>query len=176
MSLHFFAMDVMIFFQEIPQSSYSVVGSYKTQKDFIQAIAGVYAAQQVLYQGDKTYFRALIARSDETKTGASYLDGLDDFTITGASSYLAGFWQSYWLIISRSNLILDKIDEGTISDANLKNYIKGEALILRAYAYHNLAVHFGGMPLINRSMSVEELRGVARSNTTRNFRFRCKRL
>lgn len=162
------------FLSEIPQSSYSVVGSYKTQKDFIQAIAGVYAAQQDLYQGDKTYFRALMSRSDETKTGASYVDGLDDFTVTGASPSLAGFWQSHWLIISRSNLILDKIDEGTFSDANLKNYIKGEALVLRAYAYHNLGVHFGGMPSINKAMSVEELRGVARSTQQETFDFAAK--
>lgn len=41
-------------------------------------------------------------------------------------------WKIYWSIIDRCNLILDKIDSAEFTVEENRDYIKGEAYILRA--------------------------------------------
>ena len=112
------------FLTTIPESSYSAAGSYQSQSDFDYAIAAVYAAQQELYKTNDCWYRLMIARSDDTRNGAGYTFGVDQFTDSDDISYLSSAWQKLWTIISRSNMILDKIDAVDFPDANLKNAIK----------------------------------------------------
>ena len=146
------------FLTTIPESSYSAAGSYQSQSDFDYAIAAVYAAQQELYKTNDCWYRLMIARSDDTRNGAGYTFGVDQFTDSDDISYLSSAWQKLWTIISRSNMILDKIDAVDFPDANLKNAIKGEAYTLRAWSYYTLGWMFGGMPLIDKERWCQKLR------------------
>lgn len=159
------------FLTTIPESSYSVAAAYQTPSDFDFAIAGVYAAQQDLYRSNGCWFRAMIARSDDTRNGALYLDGLDQFTDDAVCAPLESGYQILWRMISRSNLILDKIDAVDFEDEDLRNYIKGEAYALRAWSYYTLAWQFGGMPLIDKVLNVEETKAIARSSQEETFAF-----
>ena len=98
------------FLTRIPESSYSEAGAYQTQADFNFAIAGVYAAQQDLYQSNSCWFRLMIARSDDTRNSAAYTYGIDTFSDSDDISEMASAWAKFYQIITRCNIILDKID------------------------------------------------------------------
>jgi starch-binding outer membrane protein, SusD/RagB family len=159
------------FLTTLPESSYSVAGAYQSQSDFEYAIAGVYAAQQDLYRSNGCWFRSIIARSDDTRNGGLYLDGLDQFTDNAVVPTLEGGYQTLWRMISRSNIILDKIEDIDFQDENLKNSIKGEAYALRAWSYYTLGWQFGGMPLIDKELNLEETKKIARSTQEETFAF-----
>lgn len=154
-----------------PESSYSADGSYKTQTDFTYAIAGAYAAQQDIYSSNQSLLRDLTGRSDEAKYGGMYFYGIDQFTDTAENGELTTRWTCFWQIIDRCNFILDKIDGGTFTDSNAKNYIKGEAYGLRAWSYYMLGCLFGGMPLIDKVLTADETKAIARSTQEETFAF-----
>lgn len=159
------------FLTENPQSLYTVETIYKTQSDFEYAISSVYAAQQDAYDGQYGLFRLANARADDTNcyntntytTAAQFLDNASDQAIeTG--------WQKLYVVISRCNGILTRIDGVEMQDKALKQYIKGEAYALRAWAYQNLAAMFGGVPLIvDREYTVAETRQIGRATQAETY-------
>lgn len=162
------------FLKQDPQSDYSAGTFYRTQSDFQYAIAGAYSAQQDLYYG-LTFFRLTILRGDEVDVSSRISSGYDDgaslFTDSDTGSYLSVAWQSLWSIITRCNAILDRIDSGTFADTNMQNYIKGEALALRAWSYYTLAISFGGMPLIDKILDVSVIKTIKRSTQAETLAF-----
>ncbi|MEL7588239.1 MAG: RagB/SusD family nutrient uptake outer membrane protein [Prolixibacteraceae bacterium] len=158
------------FLEVVPESSYSVNGAYQTENDFVQAIAGVYSVQQTLYQSALSWFYGINGVSDDRRS-STYLYGLDNFTADGSNSFNLSQYQIFWRIIQQSNLIIEKINGVEFTDEALKGYIKGEACILRAFAYWNLAWQWGGMPLIDRSLTVEETKTIARSTREETLAF-----
>ncbi|HEV7347111.1 RagB/SusD family nutrient uptake outer membrane protein [Telluribacter sp.] len=159
------------FLELTPQSEYSVAGAYKTQNDFQQAIAGVYAAQQGLYSPNESWFRKLIARTDEVSVGQMYLEGMDQFIDNATHPWVGQSWNSYYRIINLSNLILDKVDQGEFTDPKMRDYIKGEAYMFRAYSYWTLGWIFGGVPLLEKPQSIADIKTVKRASQEETFAF-----
>lgn len=67
-----------------------------------------------------------------------------------------GQWANYYKQIRNCNLILENIDAMEFSDENYRSRLKGEALFLRAYFYHSLVSHFGGVPLTLNTFGLDE--------------------
>jgi hypothetical protein len=159
------------FLNEDPQSQYSADTFYKQDSDFEFAIAGVYAQQQGMFAYSGGAIRLPITRADELVVGAGYCDENDTFTDNGSGSVIPGYWNSLYTMVYRTNAILDKIDDVEFKDATKKSNIKGEALALRAWAYYNLGINFGGVPLINKTLSTPETKQIARSTQAETFAF-----
>lgn len=160
------------FLTESPESTYTTETFYTSQSDFTYAIASVYAAQQDLYDGQYGLFRFSIGRSDDTNVynTNTYMDGADTFTDNSSVQALENAWSSLYVIITRANSILVRIDDVAFEDANLKNYIKGESYALRAWAYHTLGIMFGGVPLIvDVEYKVDETKQIGRSTQEQTF-------
>lgn len=118
---------------ELPESEYSVDGSYKTQADFEQAIAGVYNEQQSLFQSNGCWFRTVNARSDETLQGSIVTDdGVAQFIDDANNNWTSGGWNTFYRIIMLNNQILGRIDAAEFNNKALQGYIKGEAHMFRA--------------------------------------------
>lgn len=60
------------------------------------------------------------------------------------SGYNYSFWQIYYQWILNANKILNNIDNVPRTDEALYKQIKGEALCIRGWAYHNLVQLYGG--------------------------------
>ena len=165
------------FLTVLPDSSYSVAGGYQTQTDFEQAIAGVYAAHQSMYQSNVNgTIYTFFMRSDEAdlitpQSPPGYIGGIERFIDDANNGTHAGNYSSYYKIINRCNVIIDLIDAVKFTDENTKKYIKGEALTFRAYCYWMLGWQFGGVPLIKKVTSVEETKTIARSTQLETFAF-----
>ena len=166
------------FLTEDPQSNYFTESFYKQESDFEYAIAGVYAQQQGLYGYSGGACRLPITRADEVKVGAGYTDNNDKFIDDGSGSYIPAYWNGLYTMINRANSILQTIDEVEFRNATNKNSIKGEALALRAWAYYNLGINFGGVPLIDVMIDntgvLNETKKIARSTQAETLAFAAK--
>lgn len=155
-----------------PESLYTTQTFYTTQSDFELAISAVYAEQQDVYDGQSGILHFLIARSDNSNSVNTnlYSDGAEIFTDNSNSSVLTNVWQSMYVIITRCNSILIRIDDVDFDNASTKSSIKGEAYAMRAWAYDNLGKFFGGVPLIvDAEYSTPETYTIARSTQDQTF-------
>ncbi|HPR85484.1 MAG TPA: RagB/SusD family nutrient uptake outer membrane protein [Prolixibacteraceae bacterium] len=159
-----------------PISNYNAESFYKTQSDFKLAVNGIYDKLQDLYYYN-VYTLPIEGRSDNVNMNTGYDAGtmskfIDDAT-TGATKAI---WQYCYQMIDRSNAVIDKIDAGTFTTEAYRNYYKGEAYFLRGYAYFQLGFIFGGVPLIDKQMTVSEIAQIARSTQDETFTFAAKDL
>lgn len=149
-----------------PDSDYTVEQGYKTEADFEQAISAVYGKQQILYNSNSCWFVQINFRSDDSRN-ANNISRFVDSSNEGAWEIS---WKTYWAIIDRSNIILDKIDAAEFTNEDKRKHIKGEAYIMRAYAYWNLGWQFGGVPIIDKVTPLAEVRKIPRSTQEATFK------
>lgn len=160
------------FLTENPESTYTTETFYTSQTDFEYAITAVYAEQQDLYDGQYGLLRMNNTRSDDTDCDDfnTYSDGYATFTDNAAVQATREIYASLYVMITRANSILIRIDDVEFANGDMKDYIKGEAYALRGWAYHTLGVLFGGVPLIvDAELTVAETRQVGRSTQAETF-------
>lgn len=138
-----------------PVSTVSTEALYKTDKDFKDAVIGMYSVYQNEYQNMWLYGDMRGDDSwDELVKGTAA--AMDNFTINNDDPVIRTTWTNYYNIINRANTILSKI-EGT--DAKIvkdKDIYTGETRFLRALAYFNLVQIYGDVPAITTLLSIEE--------------------
>jgi len=91
-------------------------------------------------------------RSDntETKSNEGEAAQFESFTIESTNGIVADYYRSYYNVIFRANLVLDKLELATPEN---KAAFAAEAKFLRAYAYFNLVRLFGDVPLVDGLIS-----------------------
>jgi hypothetical protein len=75
---------------------------------------------------------------------------LNTFTVTGMNGIMISYWNSMYKIIAHCNVTINAIQEkapAAIEDKD-KNAAIAEAKFIRAFAYYNLAVLWGAVPVI----------------------------
>lgn len=98
----------------------------------------------------------------------SYSGPLDVWTNPGND-------RSYWEPITQANKFLDKIESSKF-DETLKARLKSEMRVVRAWSYFQLLNHYGGVPLITKSFSLEDDFKVARNSYDEVMNFIIKEL
>jgi hypothetical protein len=73
-------------------------------------------------------------------------------------------WTVCYQIINRANYFLTNIDKVTLSDESKATYL-GEVHFLRGVAYALLAETYGGVPIFNSVLGVDEARELTRATT-----------
>ncbi len=144
------------FLTVIPETELTSATFFKTQTDFEQAVNAAYAPLRAITT-ERTWLLSEM-HSDNTYYGRNPNFGavdpqedLADFSVlvsngTNPNTHLLNQWRQDYLIISRTNQILDLID-GVEFDAAAKANVRGQSLFLRAYAYFELARYWGSVPL-----------------------------
>lgn len=154
-----------------PISNYNAGSFYKTQNDFGLAVNGIYDKLQELYYYNIVPF-GIEGRSDNVNVNTGYDAGaLSQLVDNETTGVLTAMWRYCYQIIDRSNAVINQIEEGIFTDENYKNYYKGEAYFMRGYAYSQLGYFFGGVPLFDQQMDVDEIKLVARSTQEETFNF-----
>ena len=72
----------------------------------------------------------------------------------GDGNYMQRFWDQGFNMVKYANTILSYIDDVKGLDDATRDAYKGRAYFHRAYAYYNLALQFGDIPLITKLISV----------------------
>ena len=137
--------------KEIPLDKYSPENMFINQDQFKSAIAKVYSDIALV-----TY----ITGPEIPLMVGGLADNLYHFydpSFTNTNLYkmlipegtlTAFFWKNYYRLIYDANVIIERIDEAEFSSEKARITIKAEAYFFRAFAYKNLAILYGDVPLI----------------------------
>lgn len=144
------------FLETAPETALSSETFFSTESDFQQAVNGAYVPLRAIVNNtdwvlgelhsDNTYYarNILFGAVDNTENVADFaVPNAQGITTNG--NVLNQYRQDYQ-IISRANQVLANI-EAVDFNPDSKNNLKGQALLLRAYAYLELVQYFGKVPL-----------------------------
>lgn len=142
-----------------PISNLNSNSFYNTQQDINQATLSAYGNLRTLYNA--TYVRLGEIRSDNTTY--SWLagnpaneKGIDEFAspLLPENNFLEDCWDDSYSTILRCNIVINRADEATFTDENLRNQYKAEASFLRGLMYFYLNRIFGGIALNGELLGV----------------------
>lgn len=139
------------FLEIAPQNAVTPENFFESESDFRQAVDGVYAPLQQLYNNDASWAMGEM-RSDNTHYFYNvdfrlpYPEEIADFLNGSENDVTQNKYYINYDIINRANQVLNVIDEAALEPA-IKNNLKGQALFLRALSYFDLVKFFGGVPL-----------------------------
>ncbi|HYG19511.1 MAG TPA: RagB/SusD family nutrient uptake outer membrane protein [Ohtaekwangia sp.] len=126
---------------------------YKNGAQIVAAVNAVYSSLQSLDLVCREYFFVHDLRSDDMGSGGGQLETPRAQLLTGthdpANSLLTSVWRGWYRLIHQANQVIQNAPKATenVTD-ELKDRVVGEAKFLRGWAYFDLVVLFGGVPLM----------------------------
>lgn len=119
-----------------------------------------------LYMGDMC---SDDAEKGSTEADFSSLTHMENWDIPAGESIIRSLWSNCYVGITRSNFVLDNIDNGTnISDKHKKQY-KGEAYFLKGWYYFFLMRHFGPVPIFETGCQPSDFGKIQRGTLHETF-------
>ncbi|MEM8765255.1 MAG: RagB/SusD family nutrient uptake outer membrane protein [Bacteroidota bacterium] len=139
------------FIEEEPQDFLTPSGFYTNDQDAELAINGTYNAVSHLYDGQGRFFfvdtATDIIYSRPTAVGPA--TEMHRWDINPTTQNLERFWRELYTLINRTNDNILGINENLENlTPDVGNRVLGEALFLRGFAYYNLVILYGEVPLI----------------------------
>ena len=127
------------------------------------------------------YIGAFEITSDNADKGSTAgdnpeMDQIDKFTYTSTNSLIGGLWTGNFNVVSAANNAIQEMplfEAAMLNDEN-KAYARqctGEAKTIRAYAYFNLVRLFGKVPIIDSTMTSEQLAAQPQATTSALYDF-----
>ena len=152
----------------------------KTENIFLP-VSAAYASMRLAEGEALNYMAVLEIVSDDADKGSAPDDGpavkeFDNFTYGPENENIGYIWSIFYRIVSAANYAvesMDKFQEAVSSEEAHRQVTecRSEARLIRAYAYFNLVRLFGEVPLIDRTMSAEELAAMPVSSVSRLYQF-----
>lgn len=145
------------FLKAVPELSLSDANAFDTPERVVAQINGLYgtAKSGALFGGRYMIYNDIRAEEFRNRlangvTGATVWNG----TNTSSDTYVAGFWNTGYLLINRINVFLEGLEanKAVLSAALYENY-KAEAKFLRAYTYFGLVQIFAKPYVLNNGTS-----------------------
>lgn len=161
------------FLDILPETELTLAEFFQSESDFVQAVNAAYAPMRQIVNSHAWVLCEM--RSDNTIYLRNILFGatdqfedISDHSLPEADGVVSNVhvlnqWRLSYLIISRTNQILDAIDQVDFNQ-NSKNNIKGQALFLRAYSYYELVRYFNRVPLHLKPVSTRSEAALPLSN------------
>lgn len=139
-----------------PKSEGTADITYKTDKDFNDAIIGSYRKFQDIY--DRFWVFSELPGEDVLHLALrdQAIVRIDNFAVDANDGLMLDVWRDNYQLIERVNTALSKIDEVEASTIPNKDQYVGEAKFIRALSYFNLVRVFGDIPLPISPLSIEE--------------------
>ena len=129
---------------------------WTSEGDAMLALTGIYNGSSVgnnAYNNELLILASMTDDSDykNSKVGLIY----SGYLVSSDGQVAGSIWQRGYRTIFKANYLLANIDKVTM-DAAKKAEIIAEAKFLRAYEYWQLALMYGGVPLVKQVLSIDE--------------------
>ena len=133
---------------------------WKTEQDAIYASNGIYSVL-----GNQWRYTSMDAYTDLAHYILEWRDEsyMERHTFNSSNGVISGHWRYYYDIIQASNTFLENVDRVDQMADELKRRLKAEARTLRAFAYIDLAMLYGDVPLVTANLTVAEAKSVSRT-------------
>ncbi len=165
-----------------PEGSMTSEGmDYTKSENIFLPVSAAYAGMRDGSAHSFAYIGAFEITSDNADKGSTPEDNptmkqLDDLSYDATNSLLNELWGGYYDIVSGANHAIEEMPkfEAKMNNAVNKQYTiecAGEAKVIRAYAYFNLTRLFGKVPIIDKTLSSEELAAKKQASTSELYDF-----
>ncbi len=152
----FFVSCKKSFITITPNSTASVDDVFKTDKDFHDAVVGIYATLRNQYE-DFWIFGDLRADDSWHALGNdAFLVSVNTFSMSSSADLMISSWRNYYNMVNRANMVLSKIADADPAVIPNKDQYVAEAKFLRAFAYFDMVRIWGDVPLITKPISIAE--------------------
>lgn len=145
------------FLEENPKTFLSPKYYFKTEKQIIAGVNGLYTFVDDLFDGDIEvgtqnfiFLEYLSGYGIRPRAaGSLYLSQAMNLSVTEENNHVENFWRSAYIAIENCNGVIAGIESaaGVEIAEDTKNKLLGEAYFLRAYNYFNLVRLWGEVPL-----------------------------
>jgi starch-binding outer membrane protein, SusD/RagB family len=144
------------FLDKTPKGVLSTSSSYKTQKDAEAAINGAYTVLLDFWLKNIAFEKDIISDDAVKGHGAdlSALTNMDNLNFNATDGAIQTIWSQFYKGVYLSNIVLDYIPDIEMDEA-IKSRILGEAHFLRGFYYYNLAIRWGGVPLMTTTIDAD---------------------
>lgn len=127
---------------------------YRNGTQIESAVNAVYSSLQSLDLYNREYFFLHDMRGDDVQSGGGQLETHRAQLLTGnhdpSNGVLTQVWRGWYRLIHQANQVIENAPKATenVTEA-FKHRVEGEARFLRAFAYFDLVIIFGGVPLMD---------------------------
>ena len=131
---------------------------FKSENDVLLAVNGAYQSlrsSNTMGESSQLFTdeRSDDAGRDDNQSNAGEPFQFNDFSILPSNSYLKSHWLALYEAISRTNVILTKMEKVTFLQEGSKARYEGEAKFIRALMYFELVRKWGPVPLVTKPLS-----------------------
>jgi len=154
---------------------------YTKPENIFLPISAAYANMRTGSTHSFSYVGAFEITSDNADKGSSPEDNptmkqLDEFTFDPSNTLINELWGGYFNVVSGANNALYQMPlfEAALLNEGDKAYTRqcaGEAKTIRAYAYFNLVRLFGRVPVLDKTLTSDELAAKKQESTDSIYRF-----
>lgn len=152
----FFSSCTTDFIDLLPISTVTVDQYYQTDKDFADAITGIYVPLRARYNNFYIFGDLRADDSWQEIAKADVQTYSDQFTMNSNEPQLLSAWTDYYQSIFRANKLLTEIEILDEKEIPNKSHYIAEARFLRALCYFDLVRIFGPVPVPTNVLSTEE--------------------
>ncbi|RIJ45366.1 RagB/SusD family nutrient uptake outer membrane protein [Maribellus luteus] len=136
---------------------------WQTEQDAIYASNGIYAVL-----GDQGRYSSMDAYTDIAHFILQWRaeSEVEKHTFSSSNNIIASEWSYYYNIIQASSSFLENVDQVKEMNDVLRKRLKAEAKTLRAFAYINLVMLYGDVPLVTKSLTVAEAKSISQTSAS----------
>lgn len=140
-----------------PLSEGASANWYSNQEEINMSINGLYR-NYVWPKDDEIWSDNWTSRQI---TGSEIIDG----TLTSESKFIETYWVNAYKVIARCNTLLENIHKiQSQTDPTLYNQYLGEVKFVKASVYSRLVSHFGDVPFLENTLTIEEAFKIGRTD------------
>ena len=153
-----------------PVANNTVDGFYKNETQVNQGVMSIYNGCLSLPENSHWFlaeFRSDNIAADVATVQRDYSD-VSNFNTTSQTQQLQATWSDLYEIVYRANVLQERIQPFTFAR---EAQFKGEARFLRALAYFDLVRYWGAVPIVNKTLSIEESKQVPRAPIADVYKF-----
>lgn len=145
---------------KLPLDSPSSASFFNNKTELDMGINGCYSriVNNIALKGAMPWIVTLDCTADiNWNRDASAIGALGNGTAASDNTTARAGWRDFYAVIARTNFLLDNIyrAEGKVAADYIKQ-VTGEARFIRAYCYFYLTGLFGDVPLITKSITLDE--------------------
>lgn len=144
------------YLDEVPLDRFSPENLLSNEAGYEAAVVALYVAAREEYTVASANFEYMSLGTDLSQWGRNDPRGQKDYRLlNSALGAVEVYWDwAYKDMIRQANLILKDIDNPELKiEIAARNNIKGQALFFRAYTYNFLVNIYGGVPIVDSSLS-----------------------
>jgi starch-binding outer membrane protein, SusD/RagB family len=147
-----------------------------TPEEGFRYVSAVYAGLRGWGISVFPYIGMFEITSDDADKGSTPDDSpamieMDRFTYGPENDLILSFWNDHYRVIGNANFAINTLNDLNFENDAVRNPLVAEARFLRAFLYLRLNLAFGGVPLIQTTLTAEEFARIPRSTTEEIYAF-----